>query len=101
MLRFSDIEPNTKRLPPVYGYLTHELVPLQQALEPILPRIKQLDRFIKIAKTECHFPSEHGLTREESAAVFLYTMEWGENSFYQVINHALRAEDRSTLKPWF
>ncbi|CAF0733536.1 unnamed protein product [Rotaria sordida] len=28
-------------------------------------------------------------------------MEWGENSFYQVINSALRAEDRSSLKPWF
>jgi hypothetical protein len=25
----------------------------------------------------------------------------GENSFYQVLNRALRAEDRSSLKPWF
>ena len=101
MHRFTDIESTPKRLPPVYGYLTHPLVPLQKALEPIAPKMDQLDRFSKIAKDECHFPSEHGLTRDESAAVFLYTMEWGENSFYQVINRALRAEDRLSLKPWF
>ena len=101
MHRFTDIESTTKRLPLVYGYLTHQLLPLQKALEPISSKIDQLDRFSKIAKNECHFPSEHGLTRDESAAVFLYTMEWGDNSFYQVINRALRAEDRWTLKPWF
>jgi hypothetical protein len=81
MSRFTDIESTTKRLPPVYGYLTHQLVTLQKALEPISSQIDHLDRFRKIANNECHFPSEHGLTREESAAIFLYTMEWGENSF--------------------
>ncbi|CAF1451282.1 unnamed protein product [Adineta steineri] len=101
MHRFTDIESTPKRLPPVYGYLNHPLLPLSKALEPISSLIDQLDRFGKIAKNECHFPSEYGLTRDESAAVYLYTMEWGENSFYRIINRALRAEDRSTLKPWF
>ncbi|CAF3483705.1 unnamed protein product [Rotaria socialis] len=101
MHRFTDIESTSKRLPPVYGYLTHQLLPLQKALEPILSQVDQLDRFSKIAKNECHFPSQHELTRDESAAIYLYTMEWGENSFYQVINRFLRAEDRSSLKPWF
>ncbi|CAF4150246.1 unnamed protein product [Adineta steineri] len=41
------------------------------------------------------------LPRDESAAIYLYTMELGESSFNQVINRALRAEDRSSLKPWF
>ncbi|CAF3415917.1 unnamed protein product [Rotaria sp. Silwood1] len=101
MHRFTDIESTPKRLTPVYGYLAHQLLPLQKALEPVSAQINQLDRFSKIAKNECHFPSEHGLTRDESAAVFLYTMEWGEDSLYQVVNRALRAEDRSSLKPWF
>ncbi|CAF1281800.1 unnamed protein product [Adineta steineri] len=101
MHRFTDIESTPKRLPSIHGYLAHQLVPLSKALEPISSTIDQLDRFGKIAKTQCHFPSEHGLTRDESAAVYLYTMEWGENSFYRVINRALRAEDRSALKPWF
>jgi hypothetical protein len=101
MHRFTDIESAPKRLTPVFGYLTHPLLPLQKALELISSEIDQLDHFSTIAKNECHFPSEDGLTRDESAAIFLYTMEWGENSFYQVLNRALRAEDRSSLKPWF
>ncbi|CAF1023316.1 unnamed protein product [Rotaria sp. Silwood1] len=101
MPRFTDIDPNNKKLSPVYGYLTHPLLPLRRALEPILREIDQLDRFITIAINECHFPSEHGLTRDESAAVFLYSMEWGDNSFYQVLNRALRSEDQQALKRWF
>ncbi|CAF0740297.1 unnamed protein product [Adineta steineri] len=101
MHRFTDLESTPRRLPPVYGYLAHQLLPLQEAVKPILPQIDQLERFSSIAKTECHFPSEHGLTRDESAAIYLYTMEWGGNSFYQVINRALRAEDRVSLMPWF
>ena len=101
MPRFTDIESTPTRLPPVYGYLTHQLLPLRKAIEPISSQIDQLDRFCKIAINECHFPSEHDLTRDESAAIFLYTMEWDENSFYQVLNRTLRAENRSSLKPWF
>ncbi|CAF1143153.1 unnamed protein product [Adineta steineri] len=101
MHRFTDIESTSKQLPPIYSYLTHELVSLSKALEPISSTIDQLDRFSKIAKNECHFPSEHGLTRDESAAIYLYTMELGKNSFYQVINRALSTEDQSSLKPWF
>ncbi|CAF1232127.1 unnamed protein product [Adineta steineri] len=101
MHRFTDIESTSKRLPPVYDYLTYQLVPLSEALEPISSTVDQLDHFSEVAKTECHFPSEYGLTPDESAAVYLYTMEWGENSFNRVLNRALRAEDRSSLQPWF
>ena len=100
MLRFTNVDHKPTRLPPVYGYRTHPLLPLRQALDPILSRIDELDEFIKIAKTECHFPSEHGLTREESASIYLYTMDWGEQSLYRVLNEALRVKDRSVLVPW-
>jgi hypothetical protein len=75
MLRFTNVDHKPTRLPPVYGYKTHPLLPLRQALEPIVPQIQELDHFIKIAKNECHFPSEHDLTRDESAAIYLYTMD--------------------------
>jgi hypothetical protein len=65
-----------------------------------MSRINELDEFIKIAKTECHFPSEHGLTREESASIYLYTMDWGDQSLYRLLNEALRVKDRSVLVPW-
>jgi hypothetical protein len=83
MNRFTDIDLDNKELTPICGYWNHPLVSLEQALEPILPRIDQLDRSIKEAKKFCHYPSEHGLTRDESAAIFLYTIEGSDNCFQQ------------------
>jgi hypothetical protein len=101
MSRFLDFEVGDKELTPLGGYWQQSLVPLEIALKPILSRIDQLDRSIKEAKKRCHYPSEHNLTREESAAVYLYTMEGGDNSFYHILNEALRTECRPALKPWF
>lgn len=100
MLRFTNIDHKPTRLPPVYGYQNKPLLPLRQALDPIVSKINGLDEFIKIAKQECHFPSEHGLTREESASIYIYTMDWGEESLYRVLNEVLRVKDRSVLIPW-
>jgi hypothetical protein len=99
--RFGDIDVSFKRLPPVYGYHSEKLVSLEKSLELIESQIDQLPRYIKIAKRHCHFPSEHGLTKDQSAAVYIYTMEWGETTLYRVLNNALRAENRQGLKIWF
>ncbi|CAF1441695.1 unnamed protein product [Adineta steineri] len=101
MNRFVESEFDTKVLPPLCGYWSEKLVTLEQALKLIMPRIEELNRSIKAAKKHCHFPSEHGLSHDESAALYLYTMEGGEQSFYRVLNQALRNEDRPSLKPWF
>jgi hypothetical protein len=101
MNRFIDIEFDNKKLPPICGYWSEKPVSLEQALKLIVPHIDQLDRSIKAAKKYCLFPSKHNLTHDESAALYLYTMEGGENSFYRMLNQALRSENRSALKPWF
>ena len=101
MHRFTSVDTNPKRLPPVYGYLSHPLLSLREALDPIKDQIPDLDEYICIAEHGCHFPSEHGLTREESAAIYIYTMDCGEHSLFLLLNAALRIEDRSVLKPWF
>ena len=101
MNRFGDVDYSFKRLPPVYGYLTEEIVSLEKALEPIQSQIKQLPHFIKIAKEFCHYPSKHGLSKDQSAAVYIYTMEWGDTTLYRVLNNALRSENRQALKIWF
>ncbi len=85
----------------VYGYHSEEIVPLETALKPIEPQIRELPRYIKIAKEFCHFPSEHGLSKDQSAAVYIYTMEWGDTTLYRVLNNALRSENRKELKIWF
>jgi len=101
MNRFSDIDCSFKRLPPVYGYHGQKLVSLENALEFLLPEIDELPRYIKIAKRHCHYPSEHNLTHDESAAIYIYTMEWGETSLYHILNNTLRSENRQELKVWF
>ncbi len=101
MNRFGDIDVSVKRLPPVYGYRSEKLVPIEKALEPIEPQIDDLPYYIKTAKKHCHFPSEHGLSKDESAAIYIYTMEWGDTTLYRVLNKALRSENRQALKIWF
>ena len=101
MNRFCDVELENQDLTPISGYWSYALVSLEESLKPMLGTIEELDRSIKAAKKYCHYPSEHGLTRDESAAVYLYTMEGGGNSFYHVFNRALRLEDRRQAKPWF
>jgi hypothetical protein len=100
MLRFTNVDHKPTQLPPVYEYCNHPLLPLRQALDPILSQIDELDQFITIAKNECRYPSKHDLTREESAAIYIYTMDWGQQSLYRVLNAALRMKDRSVLVPW-
>ncbi|CAF3839378.1 unnamed protein product [Rotaria sp. Silwood1] len=80
MNRFADIDLSIKRLPPVYGYRSVNFVSIEKVLEPIESHIDQLPYYIKIAKKNCHFPSEHGLTHDESAAIYIYTMEWGDTA---------------------
>jgi hypothetical protein len=101
MNRFIECELEKKDLTPIAGYWAYPLVSLEQALEPVSSQIEQLDRSIKEAKKHCHYPSKHGLTHDESAAIFLYTMEAGDYSFYRILNKILREEDRSKVKPWF
>jgi hypothetical protein len=44
-----------------------------------------------------------GLTRDESASIRLYTMEWtgGYKSLYSLLNKTLQTADREDLRPWF
>lgn len=101
MSRYLDFDHGTHRLPPIFGYWNAPLVSLEESLKPISSDIDELSHYIKVAKERCHFPSEHGLTRDESAAIYLYSMEWGKHSLYKLLNEALRAEDRSISKKWF
>lgn len=99
--RFTDVEINKNKLAPIYGYWNSPLISLNKAIEPIYHLIPNLARYVKEAQKRCHYPNEFDLTKDESAAIFLYTMEWGSESFYKVLNSTLRSEDRSELKPFF
>ncbi|CAF3254994.1 unnamed protein product [Rotaria sp. Silwood2] len=102
MERFSQLSISTSDpLRLIYGYLNEPLVSLEEALQPFHDQIDQLSHFIKEAKTECCYPSEHNLTRDESAAIYIYTMKWANNCLYDHLQEAWKTEDRATMKRWF
>ncbi|CAF0738726.1 unnamed protein product [Adineta steineri] len=100
--RFTDIELENKRLPACCGYITWKLLSLQDAMKQLQGPLQQIDYFVKEAKRHCLYPNDHNLTKDESAAVYIYTMEMADDScVYRVLNQTLRAEDRSKVRPWF
>lgn len=101
MSRYTDINFQTKKLPPVSGYWNEDLVTLEVALKRVESLFSDLPRSIRTAKKHCTFPSPHGLTHDESAAVYLYTMDGDQKSFYKILNNALRSENRAILRVWF
>jgi hypothetical protein len=90
-------------LEPISGYEQELLLSLEEACQPLENILgMELKLYIIVAKLNSKEP-ENGLTQDESASIYLYTMEWNEteNSLYAVLNQALRTADRSKLRPWF
>ncbi|CAM4915281.1 unnamed protein product [Rotaria socialis] len=94
---FSSFDP----LKLVDGYLNEPLVTLEEALQPFRDHIDRLSYNIKEAKTKCYYPTQHNLTRDESAAIYIYTMKWGSYCVYDHLQAAWSSENRSQMKPWF
>ncbi|CAF1073149.1 unnamed protein product [Adineta steineri] len=100
--RFTDIELENKRLPACYGYLNYKLLSLEDAMKELQDVLEDINRFVKLAKKHCTYPNEHNLTKDESAAIYIYTMEMtDDSSVYRILNQTLRADDRTKVRPWF
>jgi hypothetical protein len=101
--RFTEVDPPSNDVPSSDEYLREPLVSLENALRDLLPHIIQLDRYIQYAKRNCNKSGTYGLTDDESAAIYLYTIEWNEGSpqsLYFIFNNALRSGHRSEKKRW-
>ncbi|CAF4731402.1 unnamed protein product [Rotaria sp. Silwood1] len=98
--RLTDVrfEPG-KFLSPIEGYEKVPLVSLEQAIQPLVSIVPDIERRAFVALQRCQNPADK-LTTDQSAAIFLYTMEWS-NCVYFVLNEALTKEDRNELVPWF
>jgi hypothetical protein len=100
--RFTDVELENKRLPACYGYITYKILSLEEAMKDLDKILPEVNFFVKKAKKHCIYPNEHQLTKEEAATIYLYTMEMSEDvCVYRILNHTLREEDRSKVRPWF
>jgi hypothetical protein len=94
-------EPKQVRLP-ITGYADEPLLTLDEACVPLMNIISHLESHIWVAKQNTSEPQDD-LSRDESAAIHLYTMEWGQGSksLYYLLNQTLKATDRTKLRPWF
>ena len=84
-------------LSPIDGYENQEIMPLENAVEKLVPFVKDISKYVDTARQKCNRTSGL-LTWDESAAIYLYTMPI---KFFSSLNKSLRAKDRSALKPWF
>ncbi|CAF1470104.1 unnamed protein product [Adineta ricciae] len=101
--RYTDIkeEPIDKLLMPIDGYQDEPLVPLEESVSPVTHLFTNLAQYIWIAKRNCQKPLDD-LTQDESAAIYLYTMQFPrDQSLYLILNRFLRTENRDALTPWF
>jgi hypothetical protein len=86
----------------ISGLEQEPLVSLKEACQSLGNILgTELKLYITVAKANSKEP-RNGLTQDESASIYLYTMEWNEteNSLYVVLNQTLCSADKSKLQPW-
>ncbi|CAF1204673.1 unnamed protein product, partial [Rotaria sp. Silwood1] len=87
---------------PIEGYEKMPLVSLEEAVNPLVDFLPDIRRKVWIAKENCESPANN-LSCDESASIYLYSMEWKprDECLYFVLNATLRNKSRDKLIPWF
>ena len=99
--RVSDIH-TTDDLFSLIDYAQEPLLSLAEACEPLIPIINSISDYVSFAVTTTPNEPAHGLTRDQSAAIRLYTMEWinQRDSLYLILNKTLKSKNQENLRPW-
>jgi len=82
---------------PIFGYEQLPLLTLEESVQELISFIPDVNKYAIMAMQNCNQRSSL-LTRDESAAIYLYTMP--SLSFFEFLNKALRTNERDNLKPW-
>jgi hypothetical protein len=82
---------------PIFGYEDSPILTLEEAVVKLIPLISGVKGYVMTANKKYNRHSDL-LTRDESAAIYLYSMP---SPFFSGLNTTLRAENRHALKPWF
>ena len=104
MMRYLDVEEDpSRKLMPIQGYADKPLVPLEEAVEPLIDIVHNIKDMAAWAKWKCEDPPADKLTKDQSASIILYSMQWEpqDKCLYFALNATLRDENRNKLKPWF
>ena len=88
---------------PIVGYADEPLLLLFKACTPLTNIIYDLSFYVQMALNQTPEQPADGLTIDESAAIRLYTLEWNtlHPSLYEMLNCALKKDDRELLRPYF
>lgn len=101
MSRFIQTYYGNKLFENYYQYTDYSSLSLERALGPVSAHIDRLDDFINLAKSKCRNFSAYKLTKDESAAIYLYTIQRGNQNVHHVLNQALYLGMHSQIRPWF
>ncbi|CAF2105399.1 unnamed protein product [Rotaria magnacalcarata] len=94
-------EPVTRLLASITDYEAVTLFTLEESVKPVIHLFDGIEKCVLTAKENSQ-NSEDGLNQDESASIYLYTMQASSPiSFSHVLNKHLRSESREVLKPWF
>ena len=87
----------------IVGYAKEPLLPLAKACMPLVNIVFNILAYVQFAISHTPEKPSDGLTVDESAAIFLYTMEWQEShrSLYSMLNETLKAGTPEDLHPYF
>ncbi|CAF3028710.1 unnamed protein product [Rotaria socialis] len=87
---------------PFADYQKVPLVSLEEAVAPLVDIVDKVEQMVWIVKQNCDDNPTDGLTKDESASIALYTMEWysKEMSFHYILNETLSSENKQQIKPW-
>ncbi|CAF1348155.1 unnamed protein product [Adineta ricciae] len=83
------------------GYQNEPDVSLEEALKFTNRKIAHLPECIAQAKAKCNRSTKHRLTHDESAAIYLYSMNWEPSSLCEELKRAFDSGQRAQVKPWF
>ena len=100
MNRFIQIYKDNNELGNHYQHMNHPVLSLEQALVPLSTHIYRLDQLLALAKSSYHSISSYKLTRDESVAIYLYTIERGDQSLHFSLSLALYSGRYLLIKPW-
>ena len=93
----------TRNMEPIVGYAKEALVSLRESCFPLVEHVYDILSYADEALNKTSLVPADGLTRDESASIRLYTMEWigPHRSLYSMLNRTLKNGDRQDLKPYF
>jgi hypothetical protein len=77
------------------------LVSIEQAIQPLISLLSNIEIYVQIIKKKCLNPAD-GLTSDQSASIMLYSMIWQpfDQCLYVILNSTLQTLNQSKLQPW-